>query len=186
MDLEVAMENKLNEWIQTYTGKKFYPNASKPEDICIQDIAHALSMLCRFTGHCKFFYSVAQHSVLVSYLCDKKNSRTALLHDASEAYIADINSIVKRLPELEGYKVLEAKIQTNIYTKFGLNTEPDDVKQADYLALCIEAKTLMSPLHPDWKININLPPVSILELSPKQSEELFLARFKELFGEDNE
>ncbi len=85
------------DWIQTYTCKKLYPLSPRMEDICIEDIAHSLSMLCRFTGHCKRFYSVAEHSILVSYFCDPADRRHALLHDGSEYGLTDLPTPLKRM-----------------------------------------------------------------------------------------
>src|ERR1700691_1787676 len=79
-------------YIETFTGKTFSFLAPQPEDICIEDIAHATSMLCRFTGHCKYFYSVAEHCVAVSRLCSVRNDIAGLLHDSAEAYVNDMNS----------------------------------------------------------------------------------------------
>lgn len=170
-------------WIQTYSGKRFYPLEPTVESICIEDIAHALSMQCRFTGHSLFHYSVAQHSVLVSYLCDSADRLQALLHDASEAYISDISSIIKKFDELAGYRKIEDKIQTAIYEKYNVDTVmAASVKSADILLLGVEAETLMSPLLPNWHIAVKKLPVLIKELSPKEAKELFLERFNELYG----
>lgn len=170
-------------WIQTYSGHKFYPLNPQLESICIEDIAHALSLQCRFTGHCKFHYSVAQHSVLVSYLCNDEDKLHGLLHDASEAYIADVSSPIKRLPQLSGYKLIEEKIQKTIYNKFGLTKmEPPSVKQADLLMLGIEAQSLLNSIHPDWKFPIKPPPFGIMSLTPIEAEDLFLERFRELYN----
>lgn len=168
-------------WIQTFTGKKFYPADPKIEDICIEDIAHALSMMCRFTGHCREFYSVASHSVYVSRVCSKENQLYGLLHDASEAYITDVARPVKRLKELEGYRAIEKSLQKAICQKFGLpEIEPEEVKEADVKMLATEARDLMFPLHPDWKqptkpywFKIDVP-------LPHEAEIIFLERFKEL------
>ena len=166
-------------WIQTYTGKKFYPQNPKLEDIDIEDIAHALSMQCRFTGHCKIHYSVAQHSVYVSYFAS--NKLQGLLHDASEAYISDISSPVKKTKYLEQYKVLEKIIQTKIYEKFNIDlVESEDLKKADMLLLAIEVKSLVDNANPDWKFPMESPPFHIMEMTPKEAKELFLRRFYEL------
>lgn len=169
-----------NAWIQTYTGKKFYPQNPTPDSICIEDIAHALSMQCRFGGHVSEFVSVAQHCVLVSYLCDENNRLCALLHDASEAYLWDCPSPIKRMLELQGYKLLEKKVQQAIYAKWGISEEPKDVKRADLMALSIEANTFMYPLHLDWEVAVKAPPLKVVPLSPKDAEKLFLDRFGEL------
>lgn len=168
-------------WIQTFTGKKFYPLDPRIEDICIEDMAHALSMLCRFTGHSSVFYGVAQHCVFVSYLCNDADAKHALLHDASEAYISDLNSVLKRFPELEGYRKIEKIIQSLIYRKFGLSEiEPPSVKKADLMMLGIEAKCLLNSIHPDWKFPVNPPPFQITALPPNEAEKLFLDRCEEL------
>jgi hypothetical protein len=180
---EKILEKKGKEaWIQTYTGKKFFPLNPRIEDICIQDIAHALSMQCRFTGHCKKFYSVAQHSVLVSYLCNEQDRKHGLLHDGSEYALGDVSSPLKRSGRFEEYKKMEKVLQAAIYRVFDLSeAEPPSVKAADLLMLGIEAQTLLEPKHPDWKYPVIPPPLAVIPLSPEQAETLFLQRFNELF-----
>ena len=177
---ELSSNVDSNAWIHTYTGKKFYPQNPTPESICIEDIAHALSMQCRFGGHVSEFYSIAQHSVLVSYLCDESNRLCALLHDAAEAFLMDCLSPIKRMPELQGYKLLEKKVQQAIYNKWGIMGETKNVKRADLLCLSMEANTFMYPLHLDWEVAVKAPPLKIVSLSPKDAEVLFLDRFREL------
>lgn len=109
------------EYITTYSKIHFTPLSPCSEDICIEDIAHALSNVCRAGGHCKYFYSVAQHSI-VCYEEAKargycpKVQLACLLHDASEAYIADIIRPVKK--HLLNYLEIESKLQKAIYDKF--------------------------------------------------------------------
>src|SRR5687767_12883862 len=76
-------------FIQTYSGRTVEPYDPDPAAICVLDIAHHLSMLCRFTGAVRQFYSIAQHSVLVSALCDPEDALAGLLHDAEEYVFAD-------------------------------------------------------------------------------------------------
>lgn len=174
--------NASKAWIQTYTGKKFFPLSPREDGICIEDIAHSLAMQCRFTGHSKFHYSIAQHSVLVSYLCDSADKQHALLHDAAEAYVCDLASPLKRSGKFEDYKKIENELQKTIYRKFGLTEiEPVSVKSADLLMLCIEAQTLLSPIHPDWKFPVKPPSIMIMSLTPQEAEQTFLDRYKELF-----
>src|SRR3954471_2936273 len=86
--------------ILTNSGKLAWPMDPRPEDIDILDIAQGLSNQCRFNGQIKTFYSVAQHSVLVTRMVSSENQLAALLHDASEAYLPDLTSPVKRqIPE---------------------------------------------------------------------------------------
>ena len=174
-----------NAWIQTYTGKKFCPLHIKSEDICIEDIAHALSLQCRFSGHCNKFYSVAQHSVLVSSFCSESERLHGLLHDASEAYIADICAPLKCLDQLTGYRELEAIIQTAIYSKFRLDPiGPSGVKRADQTVLSIEARSLMSRVLSGWQLSLPILPLEIIPLLPTEAENLFLSTFCALIDKD--
>jgi len=102
------MTTQLEPWIETYTGKKLYFLEPKPEQIDIEDIATALSNECRFGGHTKSFYSVAEHSILVATICPAPLALVGLLHDASEAYLRDIASPIKQY--LANYKELEEKL----------------------------------------------------------------------------
>jgi len=172
--------NSKSNWIQTFLKKKFYPTNPNIEDICIEDIAHALSMQCRFSGHINEFYSVAQHSVYVSYICNSHLS--GLLHDASEAYLVDIPKPLKVMNEFSEYRKIENKLQTMIYKKFDLpETELDNVKDADLKMLATEARDLFSGLHPEWKCPTNPLPFKIMPVGPKEAEKMFLDRFKELY-----
>src|SRR5580704_6503205 len=89
------MSHLKDRYLSTYTGKKFFPYDPRPEQICIEDIAHGLSMLCRFVGQCRFFFSVAEHSIAVARLLPTNLKLFGLLHDASEAYLADLPRPVK-------------------------------------------------------------------------------------------
>lgn len=110
-------------YITTFSKRRFSPLSPKTEDIDITDIAHALSYLCRANGHFDRFYSVAQHSLncareAVSRGFDSKTALLLLLHDASEAYISDITRPVKLgLPE---YRLIEERLQKTIYKSFKL------------------------------------------------------------------
>jgi len=169
-------------WIQTFTLKKFYPLDPHIDDICIEDIAHALSNQCRFSGHINRFYSVSNHSLLVSYICDFKDALHGLLHDASEAYLVDIPKPLKESGEFEAYKKFEKKLQDLIYLKFGLSQEePESVKQADKILLATESRDLFNGFHKDWRHQVNPLPFRINPLSPEASKTAFLDRFKELY-----
>lgn len=168
-------------WIQTYSGRRFCPTNPNPEAIVIQDIAHALSMQCRFSGHTKQFYSVAQHSVGVSYLCEGPDALWGLLHDASEAYLVDIPSPLKRSGKFDPYLEFERKMMSAVCKRFGLSEEePASVKRADRMLLSIEANELMFPLRPDWDHTMDSPPFKIQPLGPEEAKKLFLKRFFEL------
>lgn len=171
-------------WIQTFSGKKFSPMMPRIEDIDIKDAAHALSRICRFGGHvnCEI-YSVAQHSVMVSELCKPENALYGLLHDLSEAYIGDVVAPLKRSTEFDNYKKIEKHLQSMIYKKFGLSDEePKDVKKADLIALSTEAAQFMTPLHAEWILPYEPLDIYIEPLLPSKAEKLFLERFKELYN----
>lgn len=168
-------------WIQTYTGRRFDPINPVEGAIVIEDIGHSLSMQCRFSGHVKKFYSVAQHSVLVSYICDSADALWGLMHDASEAYLVDIPSPLKRSGKFETYKELESQMMSVICKRFGLTqTEPPSVKKADRILLSTEARDLMSPLHPDWVQPTDPLPFKIDPLPQQEAKDLFMKRFFEL------
>lgn len=168
-------------WIQTYTGVRFTPTNPNPDAIVIQDIAHALSNQCRFSGHVKKFYSVAQHCVLVSYACDYADRLTGLLHDATEAYLVDVPRPLKRSGKFDSYLEFEEKMRLAICKRFNLPLiEPASVKKADELLLYTEARDLMSPLRKDWVQNVNPLPFKIDPLGPAEAKNLFLNRFYEL------
>jgi 5'-deoxynucleotidase YfbR-like HD superfamily hydrolase len=170
-------------WINTYLGKQFYPLNPRIEDIDIEDIAHALSRINRFTGHInKENYSVAEHSVLVSYFCNEEDRKHALLHDGSEFALADLSSPLKRSGKFENYKKFEKQLQSMIYKKFGLNEEePKSVRNADLLMLATEAVNLFDNINLNWNLPCAPAPITIKGLNPNAAKKLFMDRFKELF-----
>lgn len=172
-----------NTWITTYGGKQFYPLEPNPDDITIDDIAHALSNVCRFNGHVRYFYSVAQHSVIVSQHCKPEHALYGLLHDASEGLsLGDLPTPIKRLPQFEYYRKVEHDLQSMVYKKFGLEPyEPADVKESDLLALATEMRDLMAPVSAsNWHLEQKPLNFHIEPLLPSRAKELFLKRFYEL------
>jgi hypothetical protein len=128
--------------IRTFTG--IYVNVFEPtmEMIFIEDIAHALSNQCRFGGHLPQFYSVAQHSTAMSTKMHKKHKLAALLHDASEAYLLDIPSPIKK--GLSNYKEIEDRLMILIAEKFGFQYPlHEKVKEVDEYMLQWEWSSLM-------------------------------------------
>jgi len=168
-------------WITTITGKHFNFRDIQPESICIEDIATALSNICRFTGHVPEFYSVAQHSVLVSELVPPEYALEALLHDAAEAYCSDINSPLKSL--LPDYRAIISNVEMVIAWKFNLPpamSEP--VKHADLVMLATERREFGLDDGTPWPIldGIDPAPMFIAPLSPRQALVRFMQRFNEL------
>lgn len=131
--------------IRTYTGRHLNPIFVTPFDLCIEDIAHALSLVCRWAGHSRIHYSVALHSLVVAELV-RRNSLDqgwtlwGLLHDAAEAYIGDMAKPVKnQMPE---FRKVEANLMAEIRFRFNLPLEPCIVKEMDWTALLMEAEQL--------------------------------------------
>lgn len=168
-------------WIQTYTGRQFFPCDPRPTDFDIHDIAHALSLQCRFNGHCSTFYSVAEHSVRVSGICSAQNALWGLLHDLGEAYLGDMPRPVKLFfPDFTRYeeRLLQAACET-----FGLMWPmPAEVEAADDRLLATEARDLMGPLPEPWTDGLVPLDERIEPWSPADAERAFLKRFEELSG----
>lgn len=143
------------DWMQTATGKQFFPLDPRPEDIDIVDIALALSKICRYGGHCRQFYSVAEHCVLIARYLRKtgapiKTQRAGLMHDASEAYLADIIRPIK--PFLDNYLPIEDRLMHVVADRFDFEWPvPASVKACDVAILHDEMLQNMAPPPAQWK-----------------------------------
>lgn len=169
-------------WMATYRGHRFdFFNMSKTT-LDIEDIAHALSQICRFGGHCREFYSVAQHSVYVSQLCSHDHKLVGLLHDATEAYIGDMVTPLKRLvPDFQQY---EASLYHVIAKQFGLPRElPQEVKDADITMLAAEARDLLNADVSTWGLTSAPESIRIEPWPSKLAEKYFLEAFHTIDGE---
>lgn len=172
-------------YFRTYTGKQVHPLSPAPEEIAIEDIARSLSQMCRFLGHIGVFYSVGQHSVLVSQLVPPQDALWGLLHDASEAYLCDLPAPIKREPEMRIYRDAEDRLMRAICQRFGLRPEmPLSVKAADRVLLATEFRDVVEIGDLNWiRTECGVTPVlnySITPWPPAVAEETFLARFAEL------
>jgi len=176
------MERK-GDWMQTFTGLQFWPLDPRPEEICIEDIAHSLSLQCRYAGHVKKFYSVGEHSWRVSQVCDPENELWGLLHDAGEAYLVDLPRPIKHFSALgDEYRLIEKRLMIAVCLRFGLpEIEPPDVKKSDDFLLQWEQRDFMAPAPKPWREHGALLPEGILSpMSPRVAEIAFLQRFEEL------
>lgn len=191
-------DSKANDrWMQTFTGRAVDPINMESDEVCIEDIAHALSMQCRFAGHCTEFYSVAEHSVRVSLLIQQEGHDAmgcilALLHDAAEAYLPDIIRPIKPRVAMDGVPMneMEQLVLDTIFDAFNVGAGTSEylqgtdlmryVKSADLVLLATEARDLMSKPERVWGA---LPePISekIMPWPWEEARSAFLTRFNEL------
>lgn len=177
-------------WIQTYTGRAFDLNDPQPQQVSIEDIAHALSLICRFTGHCGKFYSVAEHSVLVSRYCQWPTE--GLMHDAAEAYVGDVSNPLKRLLShvaththsslASDLYYIEERVHHTISARFLLDYggKWSHIKDVDIRACKTEALALLGPSPQPWDpVYESAQPFHLSEiqaLPPRAAERLFLDR----------
>lgn len=176
-------------FIHTASGKEWHHSHPLPADTCIEDVASSMSKLCRFTGHVKTFYSVAEHSVRVSYLLPEEHQLWGLLHDCGESVCADMARPLKYSKGMWVYRHYEKLSQAAMLKHFGLSpVEPKEVKLADDRLLVTEQRDLMRK----WSAGnvqkhrlldvVPLPEV-IVPWSPEEAQRTFIARFYELTGQ---
>jgi hypothetical protein len=181
IELEQTENWRKGDWMQTFSGNKFYPLNPRPQDIAPQDIAHALSLLCRFNGHVDRFYSVAEHCLLLSHYVSEENALWALLHDATEAYVGDMVRPLKR--SMPAYVEVEDRVMDAIRERFDLPLGmPREVHQADSRILLNERNTLMPNTKHKWQVE-DLDPLEdtvVRGLPPKTIESMYLDRLNEL------
>ena len=176
-----------NPYIVTFTGKKVHPLNATPDELCIEDIAHALAYKCRWSGHTTRFHSIAQHSVIVANLFTLQ-PLWGLLHDASEAYLADVPSLIK--PHLPTLKYAEDQLMEVIQKKFKLPNldrhEEMVLKRADWASMKHEWETMVyNPEGHDIGIDLrDVPeihvPAAKTSWMPVEAERVFLKVYREL------
>ena len=175
------------DWMMTFTGRKFFIADPCVEDVCIEDIAHHLAMECRYAGGVSSFFSVAEHSVLVSRYVPPEYALEALLHDGGEAYCKDIQRPLKRHPALRGYEALLDRVQATVFAAFGIVPTPAStaaVKRIDDSIVLDETRALMRypdeyPSRHPGAVVLGAP---IEAWRPELAEVNFLLRFYELGG----
>jgi hypothetical protein len=148
--------------------------------ISIEDVAHGLSMTCRFAGQCRRFYSVAEHSVLASWHVAPGFALDALMHDAAEAFIGDVSKPLKDL--LSDYRTVEHRIEAAVLGRFGIaHPMPPAVKEIDLVLLATEQRALMGN-RDDWDYTRGRTPLDITLpcWAPEKAKAMFLQRYAEL------
>lgn len=181
-----ACMSDVSDWMQTYSGKKFNPLDPDMDCIDADDIGHALGNLCRYAGHIRKFYSVAEHCYRLSFLVSPENALHALLHDATEAYISDVVRPVKK--HLFQYQRIEEALWWGIATRFGVSPKmPVEVIEADTRILLNERAALLAVPPEPWRIE-HLEPFQMPEflgpygMAPQAATEAWLERLGELWG----
>lgn len=175
------MRHSISPDILTASGNYFNFIDTTDNAVLVTDIAHALSHVCRFAGHTREFYSVAQHSVLASRIVPPEHALAALFHDATEAYIGDVTRPLKQL--LADYKAIEARLHADIFVKLGLQAElPPSVKQADLILLATEMRDLMPKHSDEWTLIAGIEPLAerIEPWSCWVACTMFLDRYREI------
>ncbi|MBO9108873.1 hypothetical protein J5288_09165 [Agrobacterium sp. S2/73] len=174
---------RAGDFMQTFTGRKYWPMSPRPHEVHIEDIAHSLGLQCRYAGHCIKFYSVAEHSVLIArHLAATRAPEVALaglLHDAPEAYSVDIPRPLK--PYLTNYRAIEQDNWLAIAVRFGLPKElPREVHDADNRIIADELVNLRQM---PWHARHDKPlGVKLRYWSPEEAELEFLATFDALMA----
>uniref|UniRef100_I2PWP0 HD superfamily hydrolase n=1 Tax=Desulfovibrio sp. U5L TaxID=596152 RepID=I2PWP0_9BACT len=176
-----------NFWFPTFSGSLFDVLDHTTRDINIRDIAHSLSMQCRFGGHCQRYYSLAEHCVILSRLVDKRLALCALLHEAAHAYVQEMS--VPLRPLLEGYQELAQRIWGTVAKRFHLPaTLPEAIRKSDLRLLATEIEFLLLPTPKPWLPGVRpytLEALGIkhskqLGLLPREARQHYLERFAEL------
>ncbi len=174
-----SVEHRVRPTILLASGRYFDLLDPRGSGFDEYDVAHALANICRFNGHCREFYSVAQHSVLVSHVVPPLDAFAGLMHDAAEAFLGDVTKPLKGL--LPDYKTLERRVELDVFARFGLPPElPQSVKDADLVLLRTEQRDLMHKDSGLWTITEGFEPLRqvIKPWPPKVARVRFLKRFR--------
>ncbi len=176
----IAVRMEKGPTIMLHSGAWFDFCAPTRSNFTIEDVAHGLANIRRYSGQCRRFYSVAEHSILVSETAIGFELE-ALLHDAAEAFMGDITRPLKQmLPE---YKKIENDVEEAILMKFGLTAPlPTEVKDADLRVLAAEQSQIMPRGTDEWvrEQHIVPAPVIVRHLNPEQAKRAFLDRYERL------
>lgn len=178
-----------DQWISLLSGAHFNYNKPEESDVTIDDIASALSNVCRFSGHLPRFYSVAQHLVNASHIVPDEHAFTALMHDTAECFTNDLPTPLKWA--LPIFKELEVKIESAMGQRFGFQFPyPPEVKEADTLMLMLEKYYVKEcddhwPMYDKYTREYVEPYRGLVNLDswqPRRAKREFLERYYELKG----
>ena len=176
-------------YLQTVSGRWVNPFEPDPGQLDAGDIARALANQCRFGGHCRSFYSVAQHSVIVSRLVEERggdveDAFAALMHDATEAYLGDMPHPLKhRSPLGAAFKAAEENLERALRAHFRIRADVPEIKRADRALLATERRAFSAETW-HWPELEGVEPLD-LELSawsPDEAARAFAERYAELDG----
>lgn len=168
--------------ITTASGKWVNPLDLQPGDIDINDISHALGNQCRWSGHTREFYSVAQHCVIISHILPPASAYNGLWHDAPEYVLQDMAKPLKNDRRLgQAYRGAEARIERVMAEEFGVNFSDVAVKRADLVLLVTEARDLHHG-HKHWAYYQDVPllPEKIVPWAPRRARREWLKRYNEI------
>lgn len=171
---------KIDPYILTISGNHFDYVEMDYNVLNIEEIAHALANTCRFGGHCREYYSVAQHSVLVARYVPVDLARDALFHDAAEAYLGDMPTPLKQL--LPDYKAMTDRVEYWIQKKLGINIEHPEIKKADLQVLGMEKRDLMPHDDTTWAIlnDLEIPEEVITPMDPVDAYNYFMEEYYQI------
>lgn len=172
------------DWIQTHTGRMFHVTDPLPSEFNIEDIATALSNICRFGGHVRRFYSVAQHCVEVASECPKEFRLEGLLHDAAEAYIGDMVRPLKHSSGLAGYREIEVRVEMALVQSLpslGIRYPwPAEVHRADNVLLLTEHRDLQVASPAPWGVPAVPLERTIVPMTPREARSAWFRTYAEL------
>ena len=174
-------------YLQTVSGRWVNPFDPDPDQLDAGDIARALANQCRFGGHSRVFYSVAQHSVIVSQLVEQRGGDVedvfaALMHDATEAYLGDMPHPLKhRSPLGAAFKAAEEHLEQAIRERFSIKAEVPEIKRADRALLATERRAFSAE---DWHWpeldGVEPLELELVAMSPDEAAAAFARRYAEL------
>jgi uncharacterized protein len=174
-------------YLQTVSGRFVNPFDPDPEQLDPGDIARALANICRFGGHCRPFYSVAQHSVIVSELVEQRGGDVedvfaALMHDAAEAYLGDMPHPIKhRSPLGAAFQQAERHLESVLRERFSIKADVPEIKRVDRALLATERRSVSGESW-DWPEleGVEALDIELVPCPPDEAERAFTARFDAL------